>query len=889
MTTKAKPADGRAPARLSTLPAAKPSVLVVDDEPQVLVALEDILSEQFTVRTASSAEQALMVAAEQQDLAVVISDQRMPEMSGDELFGRLAEGSQAERIMVTGFSDITAVIRAVNEGRIFAYITKPWDAEDLQQKVYRAAEHFQLARELAYERQLLEDLMENIPDGIYFKDPQLRFLKANAPVARLLNYSDPAELVGRRLCEVPSVGTRARETEAEEQRIIRDGTQVVDVIREYGEASEPKWFSETKVAVRGSGGAILGLVGISRDVTDRVEADNARERQQRRIARLTRIHAVLSGINSAIVRTDDRDKLLNEACRIAITEGQLAFATVVAYEAAEQLFQVVAVASDDAAAPHSLPLEAGLLQSEHDILSSVVSTGAPVVENDTLAAPSVLPQFWRCDCRAIAAFPLLTSGKVRFVFALSSSQPDFFDSDEVRLLTNLADNISFALTHIAAKQRLDFLAYYDELTGLPNRRLLFDRLTQQLVATSTVARKLALVMIDVNRFRQINETLGRDGGDALLCEVSALLRLQIDDQDTLARVDGNRFAMLIPLVEDETDVAARVERLLTQAMNQSIRIGDVDILVSGRCGISLFPSDGKDADTLVSNAEAAAKKAKSLAQRYVFYAPSMNDRVAEQLSLEARLKRALDNEEFVLHYQPKVDLRSGGIAGLEALIRWQDPEQGLVAPGVFIPVLEETGLIMDVGQWVLLRAAAQHAEWAKQGRNPPRIAVNVSALQLGQPGFLDSIERVMSEHGQAARCLDLEITESVFVDDFEGNVRKLAQTREWGFQVAIDDFGTGYSSLAYLTRLPIDVLKIDRSFVARMTDNPQDMALVTTVISLAHALDCEVVAEGVELPDQAKLLHLLRCDHIQGYLIARPLPATEIVELFHQPQSLKWK
>lgn len=876
------------PPRPPSVPVGKPGVLVVDDEPQVLVALEDILSDEFVVRTTSSPQQALELASDAQDLAVVISDQRMPGMTGDELLGRLSEDSLAERILVTGFADLSAVVKAVNDGRIFAYITKPWDAHDLQQKVRRAAEHYRIARELAYERQLLHDLMQNIPDGIYFKDPELRFIRVNEAFARVLSKAAPNEFIGKRLAELSNPAD-ASSVEGEERNIIRHGSRVIDRIREYGVATGTQWLSETKVPVRGPTGSPLGLVGISRDVTDRVQAENARELQQQRIARLTRIHKVLSGINSAIVRITDRDALLRAACQIAVEDGNLAFATIAARLPDSSFSIVAAMGSEEVQAP-LLGTAGGSVEDGLELLRRVDGGRAPVLVNDTRGAGELGlgQQFASAGHEAIAAFPLAPSGELEYVFVLSAKLVGFFDSEEVRLLTELAGNLAFALGHAAAKAQLDFLAYYDELTGLPNQRLLQDRVMQQAMTSKGAHRKLALLILGVDRLRSINETFGRVGGDDVLKQVAERLQAHVTGQNSLARVEGNRFAILAPLVAEESSVASFAETLLSRVLDRTFRVGDTELSVSGRFGIALFPSDGDNAETLISNAEAALDRAKTLGQRSLFYTSSMNARVAEKLSLETRLRRALDNEEFVLHYQPKVELRRGQIVGVEALLRWQTPDKGLVPPGVFIPVLEETGLILDVGRWVLAQAAAQYAEWTRLAPRAPRVAVNVSALQLRHPDFLRSIDDTLAVDDSVSGMLELEITESVFVDDLEGSVWKLAGARERGFQVAIDDFGTGYSSLAYLSRLPIDTLKIDRSFIARMRQAPHDMALVTTVISMAHSLECKVVAEGVELAEQAQLLRLLRCDEIQGYLISRPLPPAEVCELFETSQQAKW-
>jgi EAL domain-containing protein (putative c-di-GMP-specific phosphodiesterase class I) len=320
-----------------------------------------------------------------------------------------------------------------------------------------------------------------------------------------------------------------------------------------------------------------------------------------------------------------------------------------------------------------------------------------------------------------------------------------------------------------------------------------------------------------------------------------------------------------------------VEKFLLPLMRHPFEVQGTELRVALRSGISLFPADGHSPDSLIGNAETALRSAKALGTNYTFYAPHMNARVAEKLTLETKLRRAIEQEELLLHYQPKVDLKTGAIRGLEALVRWQTSDGKLVSPGDFIPVLEETGMIIEAGRWILQRAAQQHAEWLSRGLAVPRIAVNVSAHQLAQKNFVAVVDDVLSRYPAAASGLDLEITESVFVDNLTDSADKLRILRQRGFQVAIDDFGTGYSSLGYLSRLPIDALKIDRSFIERMFDDAQDMAIVSTIISLAHALDLKVIAEGVELPEQANHLRLLRCDQLQGYLAARP-QRTELVE-----------
>ncbi len=812
-------------------PIRKERVLLVDDEPQVLVALEDVLADDFDVLATDEPEQALRMVESDPEIAVLISDQRMPSMSGDELFQRVRQICMASRVLATGYADLEAVVRAVNDGQIFAYITKPWRSDELRAKVRHAADHFRLAQALEDERQLLHDLLTSMPDAIFFKDREHRFTRVNEGVAKLIGAADARTLVGKRLSDLIDP-VHAAEIEANERELFADGRPRADRLHlEEGDFGR-RWMSTTKAAIRSASGQVRGLVGISRDVTERVLTEQA------------------------LRTSEERLRLAFSASNAGLFDWNL--------ETGEVIYS----------SPHI-----GLFGSEAHVrdLPALAARAHPEDRPHLLAA-------LQAHLLERAPFPALElraphmSGDYRWLEV--SAQGAWDEQGKPVRLVGSAVDVTARKEHAAQLARLEFLASYDDLTRLPNRSLLTTRLEREIAGQTDEGRKVALAVIDTARLRAVNESLGRAAGDELVVAASKRLSEVLRPGDLLARYEGASFAVILNNVQQESDIAHWFEQRVMPKLGEVFSIRDTDLRMSFKAGIALFPSDAANVDSLLLNAEAALKKAKQSAQTYLFYTSSMNSRVVERLTLEAKLRKALSNEQFLLFYQPKIQLRTGTMVGVEALIRWKDPERGLIPPGLFIPVLEETEMIIDVGRWVLERAARQFLEWQRQGLAVPRIAVNVSTVQLAQRDFVESLDAVLSANRGANAGLDLEITESVLMDDLSGNIDKLRAAKERGLAVAIDDFGTGYSSLGYLSSLPLDALKIDRSFIDGMADDPQRMSIVTTIISLAHSLELKVVAEGVEAPGQAQLLRLLRCDEIQGYLVAKPLPAEEVAPHF---------
>ncbi len=430
-----------------------------------------------------------------------------------------------------------------------------------------------------------------------------------------------------------------------------------------------------------------------------------------------------------------------------------------------------------------------------------------------------------------------------------------------------------------AEQAIQHVAQHDVLTGLPNRSLLQDRLGQAVAYSGRSGRPVWVMLIDLDRFKFVNDSMGHKAGDVLLMTVAARLRGALRETDTVARLSGDEFVVLLTEHDDDALSVDIVQRLM-DSVAQPVLLGIQEFFVTCSIGVSVYPLDGAPADSLIEMADIAMYRAKKLGRNnYQFYTAAMNEEATERVRIESALRSALERNEFVLHYQPQVDLQSGRIVGMEALIRWQHPEMGMVAPSRFISVAEETGLIVPIGAWVLRTACRQTKAWHDSGMGALRVAVNLSARQFGAASLLDELRGVLRETGLNPACLEIELTESLFMSEVGEAVELLYNMKALGVKLSIDDFGTGYSSLSYLSRFPIDVLKIDRSFVAAIARDSNDAAIVASIISLAHNLKLLVIAEGVETADQLDYLRRHDCDQMQGYFFSKPLPGPLFEEL----------
>jgi diguanylate cyclase (GGDEF)-like protein/PAS domain S-box-containing protein len=428
----------------------------------------------------------------------------------------------------------------------------------------------------------------------------------------------------------------------------------------------------------------------------------------------------------------------------------------------------------------------------------------------------------------------------------------------------------------SSQERLERLAYFDSVTNLPNRAQMQRQLAKEIMNATSRSDILAVLYLDLDRFKTVNDTLGHTVGDVLLQKVAARLTEHVQPGTTLARLGGDEFALLVPRLQS-LEEASQVAENIIEAMQEPFLCNSFEVHITPSLGISLYPSNGGDATTLFKNAEIALYRAKKFGgNTYQMYTPTLNPRGLERFILENSLRHALGKNQFVLYYQPQISVQNGNITGVEALIRWQHPEFGLISPAEFLPLAEETGLILPISEWVLSTACAQAAEWHMAGHPLVSISVNLSSKQLRDPYFAVKVQQVLLTTGLNPSYLDLELTENIIMENPEQTINLLELLKTMGLKLSVDDFGTGYSSLSHLKRFPLTTLKIDRSFVADCPENEQDAAIISAITSLSHSLNLNVVAEGVETQAQLDILTALNCDTVQGYFFSAPVPADKV-------------
>ncbi|MDH3318129.1 MAG: EAL domain-containing protein [Betaproteobacteria bacterium] len=724
---------------------------------------------------------------------------------------------------------------------------------------------------LSEEQRRTQELIEVLPNPIYFKGTDGRYLGVNKAWEAYFGVPRQ-EFLGKTVHDLyPDDPETARRLDADDRALWSHGgpkSYETTIRTPDGKVRNTIYY---KATFADSDGAVAGLIGTIVDITERKQAE----------MRLALEHAVARLLSD----TDRSDEKIAQIIQVV---GEALGCACGAYWHADQQAQVMVCAETWTIASAAIEqFAAGNRTLRHPLhlpgglFMRVWSSGRPVWVDDVTQDMSFrrAPLAAGAGLRGAFAFPVRsgtdTLGVMEF-FSQASSAPD---EALLRSTVAIGTQIGVFLSHKQAEERIRHLANYDELTGLSNRNMFYERMSHALAKARRDNKPLGILFLDLDRFKNINDSLGHGAGDSVLREVARRLRECLRESDIVGRFGGDEFVVLLETMPQPTHSAVVAQKILA-AIARPFAVEGQDFHLTASIGISTYPADGEDAQGLLTNADIAMYRAKEQGKNnYQFHSAQMNVHTRERMALESGLRGALARNEFVLHFQPKVDLESQRIVGTEALVRWRHPDIGLIPPAQFIPMAEETGLIVPIGEWVLKAACAQSRFWRDQGLPPLRIAVNLSPRQFAHDALLQDVERMLSEHELDLAALELEVTESMVMHNPERAALLLDKLKTAGVTVAIDDFGTGYSSLSYLKRFPIDSLKIDRSFIKDLPLDSEDAAITQAIIVMAHSLGLKVIAEGVETEEQAAFLRANGCDQAQGYYFSKPLPANELARL----------
>ncbi len=626
--------------------------------------------------------------------------------------------------------------------------------------------------------------------------------------------------------------------------------------------------------------AALSIVGMAQamSVTERQIKENE-------LYRINRTLAAISACDAALLRAVDETALFNEICRIMVNIGGYRFAWVgIAESTDEKIVRPIANFGFQNEYLAQVKISWADEQFGHGPTGTAIRTGTLQVNNNFTTNSNMAIWQDAAKKRGFAssiALPIKIGSDIGAI-TIYAAQPDAFNAEEITLLNKLVDELNFGIANLrahregkAAEARVEYLAYHDPLTELPNRLMANDRMELAIAYADRAGSKAALMFLDLDNFKTINDSLGHAIGDGLLKAVATRLRECVRDTDTICRQGGDEFLIILPDVPDSDAITGIMEKI-QERLAGSFIIDNHSLSTSFSIGVAVYPDDGNNFDSLLKKADTAMYHAKEAGRNtYRFHTEQMNVDAVEHLSIRNGLRRALEHNEFVLYYQPQINLSNGVTFGAEALIRWNHPELGLIPPVRFISVAEESGLIVPIGEWVLHEACRQAVAWREAGLPELVIAVNLSAVQFKRGDLEKSVIRALAETGLDPICLELELTESILIQDTDKVLEKVMRLKSLGVKLSIDDFGTGYSSLSYLKRFNVDKLKIDQSFVRDLTSNPEDQAIVHAIIQMAHSLNMNTIAEGVEDENVLDHLRIYHCDEAQGYHFARPMPADE--------------
>jgi diguanylate cyclase (GGDEF)-like protein/PAS domain S-box-containing protein len=720
---------------------------------------------------------------------------------------------------------------------------------------------------LIEERRRTQELIEVLPNPVYFKATDGRYLGVNRAWEAFFGVPRQAFL-GKTVHDLyPGNAEIAQRLHKDDQAMWdhpETKTYETTITTADGELHNTIYY---KATFTGADGGIAGLIGTIIDITERKQAEQ----------RLTLEHAVTRLLSEA----DRSSGIMSKIIQIIGEAFGCACGAYWIEDAHEQVMacdeiwsvpstEIMEFAESNRQFRHPLHMSGGLFMRAR-------SSGEPIWVNDVTLDTRFrrAPLAVKAGLHGAFAFPIRSGNDILGVmefFSLTSRPPDEALLQSTRAI---GSQIGLFIARKQAEERIRHLAHYDELTGLANRSMFSQRLSHALAQARRNDTQLAVLYTDLDRFKNINDTLGHEAGDNVLKEVAERLHGCLRESDTVGRLSGDEFVVLLEGIPQSLHCAEVAQKILA-AVARPFALDTQEFHLTASIGISTYPADSEDQQSLLKNADIAMYRAKELGKNnFQFYSAQMNIHTLERLALESSLRSALERNEFVLHYQPKIDIRSGRIIGMEALVRWQHPTKGLIPPMQFIPLAEETGLIVPIGEWVLRTACARNKSWQEQGLPPLCIAVNLSARQFTYENLLQDVAKVLNETGLDAAFLELEITESMVMHDPEHAIELLNKLKAMGISISIDDFGAGYSSLSYLKRFPINSVKIDRSFIKDLPLDGDDAAITKAIIAMAHGLKLKVIAEGAETGEQLSFLRAHECDEMQGFYFSKPLPEHE--------------
>jgi|GEM_PF-463881 len=723
-------------------------------------------------------------------------------------------------------------------------------------------------RDAAKELLSVQTLIDWVPDYLWVKDLDSRFVVINKALASDLGQPNPSDLIGFSDFDfhAPELAKNFR---ANELDIMHSGQPAVDFEESVLDAAgATKWLSSIKVPLRNEKGEVFGLVGIGRNITERKKADLLRAGQAQ-ILEMIAMSAPLESVLDHLVR---------------LVESQLTgiFCSV-------SLLSQNGVHLEHGAAPN-LPVAYAKAIDGLRIGPDVGSCGTAVFRRETVIVKDITVDPLWTNFRDLAAefgfrsgwsTPIMShQGTVLGTFAMYSGtvrEPTASDTTLIDVSTRIA---GIAIERKQAADRIQFMANHDALTGLPNRTLLKDRLSQAVLYAQRYDNWVTVVFIDLDNFKMVNDSLGHNAGDELLKTIASRMSSCVRSTDTVVRLGGDEFVILLLDQPKDADAISETLQKIRVAIAETVHIEGHDLKITSSIGIANYPNDGADSDTLLANADAAMYRAKEIGRdNFQFYTSEMNIKVHEKFLMQEELRNAVARSEFTLLYQPQVDLRTGQVFAVEALIRWNHPTKGMIPPMKFIPMAEETGLIIAIGDWVLHEACRQNKAWQDAGLAHVNVCVNVSSRQFREKNLVSCVVHALEESGLEAKYLEVEITESLIMQNVEQAVAAMEELERLGVQIAIDDFGTGYSSLSALKTFPVVRLKIDKSFINNLSTDESDKAVASAVISLGQKLNLRVIAEGVETAEQVAFLRANNCDEIQGYYFSRPIAPGALADL----------